>query len=249
LITLILPTPGHGTWAAAVDIRGHVRSLGVHTAADGSVTVHSGALGTGPTAPTSPDPCTDGAYTLYSGSWKSTLQWYFNASTTPNEVTQDNAKSALRSAVQNITLAHNNCGLSDHVSAKAAYQGTTTRDTNIGNSSSCKSADGKSVVAFGDLAATDLAFTCWWSSGNTTVEADMRLNKVEYSWVVNIGGNCVTKFSVEAVATHEFGHAYGLGHVDEGLHGALTMSPVFLPCQASEATLGLGDVRGLEAKY
>ena len=105
------------------------------------------------------------------------------------------------------------------------------------------------MVDFGDLASTDLGFTCWWTSGKYTVESDMKLNKVEYSWVVNIGGNCAAKYSVEAVATHEFGHAYGLEHVSEGLHGTLTMSPVILPCQSSEKTLGLGDIRGLEALY
>ena len=72
---------------------------------------------------------------------------------------------------------------------------------------------------------------------------------VHADWIVNIGGDCRSKYSVEAAATHEFGHAFGLGHVSESLHPALTMSPVIAACQSSETTLGLGDVRGLEAKY
>jgi predicted Zn-dependent protease len=57
------------------------------------------------------------------------------------------------------------------------------------------------------------------------------------------------KYSVEGVGTHEFGHAFGLAHVSESSHPALTMSPVIQACQASETTLGLGDIQGLEAKY
>ena len=51
------------------------------------------------------------------------------------------------------------------------------------------------------------------------------------------------------MATHEFGHAFGLGHVAEGLHANLTMAPYILPCQNSESRLGLGDLRGLQAEY
>jgi len=225
--------------------------VGESTGLDGSVSVVREAAPSAPAGPNSSrtDPCADNAYVLNPDTWNSTYNWYFNASTTPSEISQSTATSGLRNAVENITQAHNDCGLPDNVSAKQHYQGTTTKTPNIGDGSSCQSSDGKSVVAFGDLAGTDLAFTCWWTSGNWTIESDVRLNKVEYTWVVNIGGNCTTKYSVEAVATHEFGHAFGLAHVSEALHGTLTMSPVIMPCQSSEKTLGLGDIRGLEANY
>src|SRR5207302_108514 len=52
-----------------------------------------------------------------------------------------------------------------------------------------------------------------------------------------------------ACGTSDGHNVVGFGHVAEGLHGHLTMAPYILPCQDSQATLGLGDVRGLRAKY
>jgi hypothetical protein len=248
-ISLIIPPAGHGVWASALDITGAWHSLGIETAPDGSVSIiRSAPANPGGAMPDSPGACSDGAYTLYSNTWKIRDKWWFNSGTTPSEVQKPNATSALRAAASNITHADNNCGLSDKVSAKHKYQGTSTKSPNIGTST-CLGSDGKSVVAFGDLLSTYLALTCWWTSGGHTIEADMKLNSFDYLWVVNIGGACINKWSVESVATHEFGHAFGLGHVSEASHAHLTMSPVIMPCQSSEKSLGLGDVRGLEAQY
>jgi hypothetical protein len=55
---------------------------------------------------------------------------------------------------------------------------------------------------------------------------------------------------LEAVLTHEAGHVFGLAHVGESRHGRLTMSPyIDGVCNNQESTLGLGDLRGLEALY
>jgi predicted Zn-dependent protease len=70
-----------------------------------------------------------------------------------------------------------------------------------------------------------------------------------YHFYVNKPSSCSNRYSIEAVATHEFGHAFGLAHVSETYHPSLTMSTVIRSCQASESTLGLGDVRGLNALY
>jgi Matrixin len=254
-ISLVVPGPGRGVWGAALDARGQWRSFGVQTALDGSIRINPGAAANEPPASPSQagpqgrsDPCTDSAYTLYSTKWSGRYLWYFNVSSTPTEITQDDATSAVRAAATNITHAENDCGLPDNVSATATYRGSTTKSPNIGVST-CSSSDGTNVVGFGDLASSDLGFTCWWTFGGSTTEADVKYNKTDYDWIVNIGGDCHSKYSVEAVATHEFGHVFGLGHVSESLHPSLTMSPVIAACQSSETTLGLGDVRGLEAKY
>jgi hypothetical protein len=251
-LAVVVPQPGHEAWAAALDVHGGQRWIGVQTAADGSVSVtrsraastHGASPGAAPASA-----CTDGGYDLYSSSWKKMFKWRFNVSSTPSSLNRDQTTSALRAAVTNITHADNNCGLSDKVSATSNYEGSTSKPANIGVDSSCKSSDGTSVVAFGDLLSGDLGIACWWSSGNAIQEGDFKLNKIESTWTVDIGSKCQVKYVVEDVATHEFGHVFGLDSLSEILHPALTMSLVMLPCQRSETTLGLGDVLGLEALY
>lgn len=85
---------------------------------------------------------------------------------------------------------------------------------------------------------------------NEAVESDMRLNKEDYRWVVSLGPGCTSGFSVETVTTHERGHTFGLGHVNESRHPNLTMSTAINgPCQGSETTLGRGDIQGLQQLY
>ena len=259
-VSVIVPPPGQGVWGAAIRIDGP-RLLGVHTGLDGSVTVSrrenvevAGAGGkvaqTGSVAGAAKplSACSDSAYSLTGTSWNKTYAWRFKAISTPGEITQSDALSALRGALGNLTTANNDCGLSDRVSATSQYNGTTNKPANIGTDSTCNNSDNTSVVDFGNLAALDLGYACWWYMGNYTVSSDMRLNSTEYSWAVNLNG-CVAKYSVEDVATHELGHTFGLNDVSESLHPALTMSAIMLPCQNAETTLGLGDVKGMEALY
>jgi predicted Zn-dependent protease len=105
------------------------------------------------------------------------------------------------------------------------------------------------VVGFGTPPSGYLGMTCWWTMSGIIFESDMRLNKAYYHFYVNKPSSCSNRYSIEAVATHEFGHAFGLAHVSETYHPSLTMSTVIRSCQASESTLGLGDVRGLNALY
>jgi hypothetical protein len=147
-------------------------------------------------------------------------------------------------------FGHNDCGLADRVGATASYRGRTSTATNMTTSATCLARDGKSVLGFGGLPSGYLGLTCWWmNSSRQTIEADLKLNKSSFGWTVGISSSCYRKWVVEAAATHELGHAFGLGHVSETYHPRLTMSPVIRACQRSETTLGLGDIRGLEALY
>jgi len=255
-VTLLVPDPGQGAWGIGLRIDGRPEALGVENSASGSVTLYRwndefpAAPGSAaPAAPAAPGACVDTAYRIVHSAWTTAWGWYFNINSTPGGVIKTNAELALRSAATNLTGANNNCGMSDGVSAKHVYRGRTSRSVNISTGAGCLGSDGVSVVGFGDLPAYDIGFVCWWTWGGRPVSADMRLNKFDYGWVVNIGPGCVTRYSVEAVATHELGHVFGLGDLSEVLHGNLTMSLVIRPCQTSEETLGKGDVYGMEHLY
>jgi hypothetical protein len=219
---------------------------------------------------TAPGACSDTAYNkkkfvFPDGSkkqykWKTTYNWYFKADSTPSEVTTANARDALKQATTNVTHSNNNCNMADEVGATQNFVADTNRATDINASGDlCQSynnKDGFSVTSFGDLPSQWLAYTCSWGTKDEgdayagANESDMKLNKQNYSWVVNIGSGCTGKWSVEGVATHERGHTFGLAHVSEQDHGNLTMSKsINGTCQNSESTLGRGDVLGLRNIY
>ena len=195
------------------------------------------------------NPCGDFAYHLNGSRWTTTLRWSFRALSTPKGVRRGAAAAALQRAARNIVTGHNNCDLADRISATERYLGRTTSPTDINDDATCGTPDGRNEVGFGRLPATDMALTCWWTRNGHTVEADVKLNKAFFSWTARVRPGCSLTWSIEDVATHEFGHAFGLDHVAEVPHGNLTMSPFIAPCQNGETTLGLGDIRGLERKY
>jgi len=246
---LSVQPPGRGVFVAAIRLDGSVLTAGVQTRSDGKVLVYGQGSFADPARTVSPSACADSAFSLYPTSWVTPFNWYFNTGSTPSGISQTSATGALKAAANNITKATNDCGLPDLVSAKNAYKGSTTLNPNISSGSSCLNSDGKSVVGFGTLTSIYVGFSCWWTIGNDTVEADVKLNKANYTWYVTKPAGCSNKWDVQAVGTHEFGHVFGLLDLSEATHANLSMSTVINACQDSEDTLGLGDVLGLEAKY
>jgi hypothetical protein len=104
------------------------------------------------------------------------------------------------------------------------------------------------VIGFGKLPLDTLGVTCVQASGSLIDEADMLLSK-DVDWALS-ADECFFSELLEAVATHEFGHAFGLDHVREDKHADLTMSTISNgPCHAEEISLGLGDMLALEELY
>src|SRR5262249_29966004 len=160
-------------------------------------------------------------------------------STTPSYLTTANVLTVLKKAFNNMTNENNDCGRPDTVSASWSYLGTTTRGLGVTKAGGCGSADGHNTVGFGALPAGYPALTCVRSVGSSITEIDIRL-ATSNNWALSLNG-CFNAYMLEAVATHETGHAYGMDHVGEANHGRLTMS-TFIdgPCENQESTLGLG---------
>lgn len=254
---LVAPPPGTSVWSERIYTDGSMRTIMLHADLDGVVFVEELDPHEDPRDLAAPRPepsaaavCSDDAYSLQPYKWTKALQWSFHADSTPSGMNKDSVEGKVKAGMSHITSSYNSCGLSDAVSATHTYLGRKAKNANVDASGNCTTNDSVNTVSFGDLPKGTLGITCVWFSGSTAVNADIKLNKVDHSWTTSpTSASCSNKFSVEAVMTHEAGHAFGLGHVSESSHPNLTMSTQIGPCQNSESTLGRGDVLGLRARY
>ena len=199
----------------------------------------------------SPPACSDNAYNFIGPgvSWNTTLNWRFRMSSTPSNLNGADVAAVIRKAFRNVVNSTNTCGLADQVGASHDYRGTTTNRPSISSAGNCGAADGRNVVGFGPLDSYYAGFTCiWWNGSGHIFEMDMKLDS-DTAWALDFQ-SCSNELMMEALVTHEVGHAYGLDHVSESQHGRLTMSRyIDGNCENQESKLGLGDVRGLRALY
>jgi hypothetical protein len=254
-LNMTIPSAGIGVQASAILSDGTELSVRIEHASSGAIAVATERASHYAAEPLEPAgavrPCADPAFRLTGQHWTQTYHWSFRASSTPASLGRMQVRDALRRAASNITGAHNNCGRRDRVNALHRYDGVTRIRPNV-TATGCDDAgrDGINVVGFRDLPSGVVGLTCWWwiVGSPATIEADVALNKADFRWRIG-RKDCSNEYLVEAVATHEFGHAFGLGHVREGRHPLLTMSESGYPCDNSPSTLGLGDLRGLEQLY
>jgi hypothetical protein len=254
----VVPPRGTTVWTDVILTTGGSEELGVRTDVDGTVTVY--CLGdestvSGPAVSSSPADCDDPVFNLKPYRWLYLYEWRYQSSSKPSYLPGPATLQALRDAAVNITHATNLCGHPDNVSATSNYLGTTSVDTGISNLNACLGADSDSVTGFGNLDGA-LGTACTYSmpdgsGGDFAFEGDVKLNKFDgVTWYISGVTSCSGDWSVEAVATHERGHTFGLAHVSEDTHGNLTMSTDNNgTCQNQESNLGKGDWLGLEFWY
>lgn len=171
--------------------------------------------------------CDDASFTNFFNSgpskWKSKLEWYYRHAQSP--LPYDDAVSAFKSAAAAVPSSRNSCGMDDRVDAKQVFRGETNIVPGVGVQNGvvlCTIdglSDGTNVIGWGYLPGNTLAVTCASATlepdRNRIAAMDMRLDKA-VSWFKGNGvpANCSDAFSLRGVATHEFGHAFGLGHTN-----------------------------------
>ena len=255
-IAVVVPDPGQTAAVVADNEDGTVIELVIANDETGRVQLVEAEAPTEPVAVAAfavPNQCSDGAYHLEGAKWNQQVVWYFDAGTTPSANSVDNVETGIKTAAAAIVNSRNSCGITDQVSATESYAGRTNAKPNLTSSSTavtCGNTDGKNVVGFGYLPSGTLGITClWYGADNVTIEADIRLT-TRRSWFAEaVPSGCSNRWGIESVATHEFGHAFGLAHVSQTSHPELTMSTQAMPCTNDKLTLGLGDIRGLRALY
>jgi hypothetical protein len=105
-------------------------------------------------------------------------------------------------------------------------------------------------VLFGSVSGGAVAITYTWTWSSGEIESDTVFNR-SYPWFIaaSVGDGCtesVAKYDLANVATHEFGHTYGLDHVNARFD---TMYPYVYTGETLKRTLAVGDSNGIRALY
>jgi hypothetical protein len=154
----------------------------------------------------------------------------------------------IRAANDNMRKGRDSCGKPRITAPASHYLGRTTKKPNISASGpTCGAGNGLNVVAFADLPGNLLGWTCYWYIGKHMVGTDMLIDNGP-SLATKLPDSCTNLWDFEGTVTHEWGHAYGLGHTGDG-HGNLTMQHLLRPCSPYARTLGLGDWLGMKKMY
>lgn len=275
-IAVVVPDAGDTVWGSLEFADGTFQELQITTSADGAVRLfglgNEALLGpeapspsaisyagsptaaasavAGPTAAagSGSSECSDRRYSLFSWRYPS-FRWRFNANSLPRKFKdradgQEQVLRALRRANENITRSNNICGRGDRSSATMDFIGYTDRQPDI-SGAYCSKPDGVNVIGFGNLPSRSIAYACVHSNGSRYgYDGDIKINR-EWNWETRLR-QCNRELLIEAGMTHEFGHIYGLAHVGGY---SLTMQPTVGYCSRAKASLGLGDMIGLERKY
>lgn len=129
-----------------------------------------------------------------------------------------------------------------------------TRDTNKTVDGADTSApDNKNEIMFGDISSQNaIAVTTVWGifsgpiGGRKLVEFDAVFDNVDFNW----GDATVNPFVMDYqnIATHEFGHAAGMGHPSNTCTEE-TMYAYATEGETKKRTLNAGDISGIKSLY
>lgn len=187
-----------------------------------------------------PSSCTNKTYSRLGFRWSAPVTWSYNPAGQ-----KVSGASSIRAGADAWTGAIASCGKKVTTTAGERLAGNTTQAIGVTSAGGCGKSSGASVVGWGSLPSGTLAVTCVWSRSGAAVEVDQRYTTGQ-QW--NTATTCSgARFDLRGVATHEWGHAFGLGHTVQ--NSGLVMKPASTTCETGQRTLGLGDVVGIDAVY
>ena len=113
-----------------------------------------------------------------------------------------------------------------------------------------KRLDGINMVRFGNLPGNIIAMNIIWSNGINLVEWDQIYDDKDFDWSLDCETeDCTTKMDLQNIATHELGHAVGLGDLYSDACNNQTMYGYSTEGDTKKRTLESGDIAGLNILY
>lgn len=208
-----------------------------------------------------PPACRERAYNLEGPTWETfggtpTDAWHYQKSSVPRGISKTASLADVRQASINMTHGLNNCGFATgQFMIIASYKGNTSKSANIDHNGHCSSSfpDGQNTVSwisFSRRVSTLLAVTCWTDStfpngSKNMTEADIAIGS-NRGLVDKLPRGCTSKYDLQSILTHEWGHVFGLAHESRGADEV--MYPTSNACTVKRR-LGNGDWNGMLTMY
>ena len=173
---------------------------------------------------------TANAYVAHGATWASAIVPYY-VSTDNLDLPESSVEAAVRSGADGWRLQS---GAAFQFSFAGRSSQTTTTN------------DGINLVVFRNASnGSAIATTYWWSSNSRILDADIVFWDGGFEFFSGTTG-CSGGFYIEDIATHEFGHALGLGH---SASTAATMYFSTTSCNTGNRTLDADDIAGVRSLY
>lgn len=191
------------------------------------------------------DRCASGSPYVYSGpKWSGNYSWRYRPIGQPT-----GALAAIQAGAAKWTGSISTCGSSySSTATQSSNSASTGARPGVTDDAGCYARhDSNSDVGWMPLSVdlNYIAYTCTWSFAGNFLHADQAYN-TNYLW--STGTTCSGyKFDVRATATHEFGHAFGMDHVEQS--SGQVMRPDLDYCDIISRNLGRGDAVGISNLY
>ena len=188
------------------------------------------------TANCSNDGSSNGQYTLTGWTVQASQVAHLNAGTIPGGLSQSAVVNALSAS---FAAWHQADGAAPTISV--ATDGTTNRQT----------ANHRYDLLWGHTSGSAIAVTYTWMWSDGSIESDTVFNnRLPWFTASSEGDGCYENqpsYDVRNIATHEFGHTYGLGHASSDRFE--TMYPYGYTGETLKWSPANGDVAGIRSLY